>query len=57
MPFRQMKIRTSKVGCALLTVVVSLLPRAEFGPNHHREDAPHFIIGLCYEMIMNFKRT
>ena len=22
--------------------VVSLLPRAEFGPNDHREDAPHF---------------
>ena len=25
-------------------VIVSLLPRAEFGRNDHREDAPHFII-------------
>ena len=25
-------------------VVVSLLPHAEFGPNDHREDAPHFNI-------------
>ena len=23
-------------------IVVSILPRAEFGPNDHREDAPHF---------------
>ena len=23
-------------------VVVSILPHAEFGPNDHREDAPHF---------------
>ena len=26
--------------------VVSIQPHAEFGPNDHREDAPHFIIFL-----------
>ena len=25
-------------------MVVSILPHAEFGPNGHREDTPHFII-------------
>ena len=25
-------------------VIVSILPHAEFGPNDHQEDAPHFII-------------
>ena len=29
--------------CAILIVVVSILPHAEFGPNDHREDVPHFI--------------
>ena len=24
-------------------VVVSVVPHAEFGPNDHREDAPHFL--------------
>ena len=33
----------NKVGCILPMVVGSILPHAEFGPNHHREDAPHFI--------------
>ena len=32
----------SKVGCVFLTGVVSMLPHAEFGPNDHRENAPHF---------------
>ena len=25
-------------------VAVSILPRVEFGPNDHREDAPHFTV-------------
>ena len=33
----------SKVGCVFLIVVVSILPRAEFGPSDHREDAFRFI--------------
>ena len=32
-----------KVGCVFPMVIVSILPHAEFGPNDHREDAPHFI--------------
>ena len=32
----------TKVECVLLMVVVSILPHAEFWPNHHREDATHF---------------
>ena len=31
-----------KVGCAYPMVVVSIAPYAGFGPNDHREDAPHF---------------
>ena len=31
-----------KVGCVFLMVVVSLLHHVEFGPNDHREYAPHF---------------
>ena len=33
----------SKVGCVFPMVIASILPHAEFGPNDHREDAPHFI--------------
>ena len=33
----------NKVGCFPM-VVVSILPHAEFGPNDHWEDAPHFIL-------------
>ena len=33
-----------KVGCVFAMVVVSILPQAEFGPNDHRQDAPHFNI-------------
>ena len=33
-----------KVKCVLPMVVDSMLPHAEFGPNDHREDAPHFRI-------------
>ena len=32
----------SKEGCVFLMVVVSILPPVGFGPNDHREDAPHF---------------
>ena len=35
-----------KVGRVFPMVVVSILPHAEFGPNDHREDAPHFITEL-----------
>ena len=31
-----------KVGRIFPMVVVSIRPYAEFGPNDHREDAPHF---------------
>ena len=33
----------NKVGCVLTMVTVALLLHAEFGPNDHRKDAPHFI--------------
>ena len=33
----------TKVGCVFPMVVVSLLLHAEFGPNDHRKDAPHFM--------------
>jgi len=32
----------SKVSCVFPMVVVPLLPHAEFGPNDHQEDTPHF---------------
>ena len=32
-----------KVGCVFPMVIIPILPRAEFGPNDHREDAAHFI--------------
>ena len=35
-----------KVGCVFSMVVVSILPHAEFGPNDHQKDAPHFNILL-----------
>ena len=35
--------RVDKLGRVFPMVVVSILPHAEFGPNDHREDAPHFI--------------
>ena len=34
--------RADKVGCVFSIIVASLLPHAEFGPNDHRIDAPHF---------------
>ena len=33
---------SAKVGCPFPVVLVSILPHAEFGPDDHREDAPHF---------------
>ena len=33
----------NNVGCVFLMVLVSILPQAEFGPNDHREGAPHFM--------------
>ena len=41
-----------KTGCVFLMVVVSLLHHVEFGPNDHREKAPHFIIGVFPWMAM-----
>ena len=38
-----------KVEFVFLVVDVSILPNADFGPNDHREDAPHFrwrILGI-----------
>ena len=32
----------SKVGCVFPMVVVSMMPRADFGPSDHRDDALHF---------------
>ena len=37
-----------KVGCLPL-VIVSILRHAEFGPNDHREDVPHFIYRIVYK--------
>ena len=34
---------TNKLECILPMGVVSILHHAEFGPNGHREDVPHFI--------------
>ena len=33
----------STLGCVFPMVAVCILLHAEFGSNHHREDAPHFI--------------
>lgn len=38
---------TIKVGCVFPTGVVSMLPQREFGPNGHREHAPHFRWVIC----------
>ena len=35
-------IQPNKVGCAFPMVIVTIMPHAEFGPNDHRVDAPHF---------------
>ena len=35
-------IKLIKVGCVFPMVINSILPRAEFGPNGHRKDAPLF---------------
>ena len=35
--------RKYKEGCVFPVVAISMLPRAEFGPNDHREEALHFI--------------
>ena len=40
------------MGCVFPMVIVSIPAHAEFGPNDHREDAPHFILKL-----INFKTT
>ena len=42
--FKLRKSASAKVGCVFPMVVVSILPHAEFGPNDHREDAPHFTL-------------
>ena len=41
------------MGCVIPLVDVSILPHAEFGPNDHREDAPHeiFLKFLCREIV------
>ena len=39
-------VADTEVGCVFPMVVVSILLRAEFGRNDHREDAPHFRCGL-----------
>ena len=37
------------MGCVFPMVVVSKLPHAEFGPNDHREDTPHFMMVIyCF---------
>ena len=46
----------NKVGCVFSMVVVSILPHAEFGPNDHQKDAPHFtykILELLITKIMD----
>ena len=40
-------ILTSKVGCVFPLIIIPILPQAEFGPNDHQEDAPHFINISC----------
>ena len=37
-------------------VVVSILPRAEFGPNEHRVDAPHFSFKNKKKLFFSDKR-
>jgi len=37
-----------KVGSVFPMVVVSILLHAEFGPNDHSEDAPHFIYPISW---------
>ena len=35
-------VNSCKVGCVFPMVVVPILPHADFGPNDHRENTPHF---------------
>ena len=46
-PIFTVLIRKNKELCVFLMVIVSILPHAEFGPNGHEEDAPHFI--FCFQ--------
>ena len=43
----------SKVGYVFSMVIVSMLPRAEFGPNDHQEDAPHFTFFI---QLLNYEK-
>ena len=36
------KFPNYKVGCVFLMVITSIVPLAEFGPNDHRGNPPHF---------------
>ena len=49
-------ILATKVGCVFPMVVIPILPQAEFGPNDHREDAPHFIL-RCLKMRLRNSTT
>ena len=40
--------------CVFAMVVVSILPHAEFGPNEHRKDAPHFIKVHCLRIYRSY---
>ena len=40
----EIQIIGNKMGCVFPMVILSILPHAEFGPNDHRENAPHFKI-------------
>ena len=43
-----------KDGRVLLTVVVSIVSYAEFGPNDHQGDALHFILCKTVQQLMIF---
>ena len=44
-----------KVVCVFPMVIISILPHAEFGPNDHREDEPHF--NTCQKRVENLPIT
>ena len=46
----------TKVECVFPMVAVTILPHAEFGPNDHREDVPHFTSRLEAQTVgLNFR--
>ena len=42
----------TKVGCVFPMVIVSMLSNAEFGPNDHWDDVPHFMLDWSFSHLI-----